>query len=195
MDFAFNDEQREIQAGARRLMEETASLDQVVALSKTELGYNRDAYAQLAELGWTGMHIPEQYGGVGLSYVELIVVLEQMGGALYPSPFFASVCLAANALLEAAASAPLSDPNAELLRAIATGEKTATLAIAEGGNRYVPANLQLEARSDGSEFVLTGSNHVTIVPGGLTRVALKEGSLVVNSSQGGGTKDTWILDE
>jgi uncharacterized circularly permuted ATP-grasp superfamily protein len=44
-------------------------------------------------------------------------------------------------------------------------------------------------------FVLTGSNHVTIVPGGLTRVALKQGSLVVNSSQGGGTKDTWILDE
>ena len=44
-------------------------------------------------------------------------------------------------------------------------------------------------------FVLTGSEHTTIVPGGLTRVALKEGSLVVNSSQGGGTKDTWILDE
>src|SRR5215475_11382028 len=44
-------------------------------------------------------------------------------------------------------------------------------------------------------FVLTGSSHITIVPGGLTRVALKEGSLVVNSSQGGGTKDTWILDE
>jgi len=44
-------------------------------------------------------------------------------------------------------------------------------------------------------FVLTGSRHTTIVPGGLTRVALKEGSLVVNSSQGGGTKDTWILDE
>ena len=44
-------------------------------------------------------------------------------------------------------------------------------------------------------FVLTGSTHTTIVPGGLTRVALKEGSLVVNSSQGGGTKDTWILSE
>ncbi|MCX7308065.1 MAG: circularly permuted type 2 ATP-grasp protein, partial [Afipia sp.] len=44
-------------------------------------------------------------------------------------------------------------------------------------------------------FVLTGRDHVTVVPGGLTRVALKEGSLVVNSSQGGGTKDTWILDE
>ncbi|MDB5484393.1 MAG: hypothetical protein JWR29_297 [Tardiphaga sp.] len=44
-------------------------------------------------------------------------------------------------------------------------------------------------------FVLTGRENVTIVPGGLTRVALKEGSLVVNSSQGGGTKDTWILDD
>lgn len=162
MDFAFNDEQREIQAGARRLMEETASLDQVVALSKTELGYNRDAYAQLAELGWTGMHIPEQYGGVGLSYVELIVVLEQMGGALYPSPFFASVCLAANALLEAAASAPLSDPNAELLRAIATGEKTATLAIAEGGHRYIPETITCSARCEGDELVITGAKHQVI---------------------------------
>ena len=44
-------------------------------------------------------------------------------------------------------------------------------------------------------FVLTGRDRTTVVPGGLTRVALKEGSLVVNSSQGGGTKDTWILDE
>jgi uncharacterized circularly permuted ATP-grasp superfamily protein len=44
-------------------------------------------------------------------------------------------------------------------------------------------------------FVLTGREHTAIVPGGLTRVALKEGSLVVNSSQGGGTKDTWVLDE
>ena len=44
-------------------------------------------------------------------------------------------------------------------------------------------------------FVLTGSKPVTIVPGGLTRVALKEGSLVVNSSQGGGSKDTWIIND
>jgi len=44
-------------------------------------------------------------------------------------------------------------------------------------------------------FVLTGRERTCIVPGGLTRVALKDGSLVVNSSQGGGTKDTWVLDE
>ena len=54
MDFAFNDEQREIQAGAKRLMEETATLDQVVALSDSALGYDPEAYKQIAELGWTG---------------------------------------------------------------------------------------------------------------------------------------------
>lgn len=156
MDFAFNDEQREIQAGAKRLMAETASLDQVVELSNSELGYDPDAYKQIAELGWTGMHIPEEHGGVGLTYVELIVVLEQMGGSLYPSPFFASVCLAANALIEGAKIAPLSDDNAALLAAIAAGEKTATLAYTEPGGRYIPPDVHLEARRDGDDYILNG---------------------------------------
>lgn len=157
MDFAFNDEQREIQAGAKRLMAETASLDQVVELSNSELGHDPEAYKQIAELGWTGMHIPEEHGGVGLTYVELIVVLEQMGGSLYPSPFFASVCLAANALIEGAKIAPLSDENSALLAAIAAGEKTATLAYTEPGGRYIPPDVHLEARRDGGDYVLSGA--------------------------------------
>jgi alkylation response protein AidB-like acyl-CoA dehydrogenase len=159
MDFAFNDEQREIQAGAKRLMAETASLEQVVALSETETGWDRDAYAQLAELGWTGLHVPEEHGGVGLTYVELIVVLEQMGGSLYPSPFFASVCLAANALIEAG---DLSDENAALLAAIAGGEKTATLAYVEPGGKYRPPDVQLTAKSDGGDYVLNGKKSYVI---------------------------------
>src|SRR3954453_22443253 len=131
MDFAFNDEQREIQESAKRLMADTASLDQVVKLAGTDLGYDREAYKHIADLGWTGMHVPEDLGGVGLTYVELIVVLEQMGGVLYPSPFFASVCLAANALIEGSKIASLSEDNASLLAAIAAGEKTATLAYSE----------------------------------------------------------------
>ena len=148
MDFAFNDEQREIQVGAKRLMEETASLDQVVALSEAATrATTREAYKQIAELGWTGMHIPEEFGGVGLTYVELIVVLEQMGGSLYPSPFFASVCLAANALIEGSKIAPLSDDNAALLAAIAAGEKTATLAYTEPGGKYIPPDVKLTAQA------------------------------------------------
>ncbi|MFY9488318.1 MAG: acyl-CoA dehydrogenase family protein [Solirubrobacterales bacterium] len=156
MDFAFNDEQREIQASAKRLMEETAKLDRVIELSQTDDGWDRADYAQIAELGWTGLHVPEEHGGVGLSYVELIVVLEQMGMALYPSPFFASVCLAANALIEGAAAAPLSDENATLLAAIAAGEKTATLAYSEPGGLYRPPDVALSAKADGGDFVLNG---------------------------------------
>lgn len=156
MNFAFNEEQREIQAAAKRLMEETAQLDRVIELAATPEGFSRDDYSQLAELGWTGLIVPEQYGGVGLTYVELVVVLEQMGTALYPSPFFASVCLAANALIEGAAAAPLSDDNAALLAAIAAGEKTATLAYVEPGGRHRPPDVRLTAKADGGDYVLDG---------------------------------------
>lgn len=162
MDFTFNDTQQEIQEGARRLMAETASLDQVVALAESERGWDPDAYKQIAELGWTGLHIPEEHGGVGLSYVELIVVLEQMGQVLYPSPFFASVCLAANALIEGAKSAPLSEQNAALLEGIASGEQTATLAYTEPGGRYRAPDVKLAARSDGGDFLLSGTKNYVI---------------------------------
>ncbi|MFT4049725.1 MAG: acyl-CoA dehydrogenase family protein [Solirubrobacterales bacterium] len=162
MDFAFNDTQLEIQEGAKRLMAETASLDQIVALAATERGWDPDAYKQIAELGWTGLHVPEEHGGVGLTYVELIVVLEQMGQVLYPSPFFASVCLAANALIEGAKAAPLSDDNAALLAAIASGEQTATLAYTEPGGRYRPPDVKLTARADGGDLLLAGTKNYVI---------------------------------
>ncbi len=162
MNFAFNEEQREIQAAAKRLMDETAQLDRVLELTATSEGFSRDDYAQLAELGWTGLIVPEEHGGVGLSHVELVVVLEQMGMALYPSPFFASVCLAANALIEGAAVAPLSDDNAALLAAIAAGEKTASLAYVEPGGRYRPPDVKLTAKADGGDFVLDGAKSYVV---------------------------------
>lgn len=162
MDFSFNETQREIQEGAARLMAETASLDQVVALGESDLGWDPDAYRQLAELGWTGLHTPEEFGGVGLSYVELIVVLEQMGKVLYPSPFFASVCLAANALIEGSRSGGLSESNAALLSAIASGEQTATLAYTEPGGSYRPSDVKLAARRDGDDYLLTGVKNYVI---------------------------------
>lgn len=158
MDFSFNDEQREIQESAKRLMAETASLDRVVELSESERGWDPDDYAHLAELGWTGLHVPEEHGGVGLGHIELIVVLEQMGGALYPSPFFASVCLAANALIE---SGELSEENAALLAAIATGERTATLAYSEPGTR-TPTEVALTAKGDGGDLVLNGVKNYVV---------------------------------
>lgn len=152
MNFAFDDQQREIQETARRLMEETASLDRIREVSATESGWDEGDWKHLAELGWTALHIPEQYGGVGLSYVELVVVLEQMGARLYPSPFFSTVCLAANALLEAG-----PDSQQELLAAIAAGEKTSTLALNEPGRGWDADDIQLAAKADGDGWLLSGT--------------------------------------
>jgi alkylation response protein AidB-like acyl-CoA dehydrogenase len=161
VDFALSDEQREIQEGAKRLMAELAPLDRVVEVSAGELGYDPDAYRQIAELGWTGMHVPEQHGGVGLGHVELVVVLEQIGAVLHPSPFFASVCLAVNALIEGAAAGPLSGENAALLAAIAAGERTATLASPPPDVSGRPSRGGIDARLDGTDWILRGSlDHV-----------------------------------
>lgn len=172
MDFAFDEQQREIQEAAERLMRELAPLERVIELSQSDEGFSRDDYARLADLGWTGLQIPEAYGGVGLSFVELVVVLEQMGRVLYPSPFFATVCLAANALIEGAAAEPLTDENASLLAAIAAGEKTATLAgcsagfdgvpgagpVAGSGSEDATAGCDgLVVRADGDDFVIDGT--------------------------------------
>lgn len=162
MDFALNDTQREIQDGAAKLMAELSPLDAVVALTEADQGWDPASYRKLAELGWTGLHVPEQHGGVGLGYVELAVVLEQMGAVLHPSPFFASVCLAANALLEGAALEPLSSDNAALLAAIAAGERTASVAYLEPGSGENLDTFKLEARSDGSDFLLSGTKHYVI---------------------------------
>lgn len=156
MDFALDDTQREIQDGARRLVEEIASLDQVVAAVDSEQGYDAEAWRQIAELGWTGMQIPEEHGGAGLGHVELAVVLEQLGGALHPSPFFATVCMAGNLLVAAAEAGELGDPHAGLLAQIAAGEKTATLVHAQPG-RHEDTSFTVEAQADGDGFVLSGT--------------------------------------
>jgi alkylation response protein AidB-like acyl-CoA dehydrogenase len=112
------------------------------------------------ELGWTAVIIPEEYGGLGLSYVELIALMEEMGAALLCAPFFATVCLAANALVGGGSEAQKQ----EYLPAIAAGETIATLAFSEANGRWDGDAVRTLARRDGADFVLDGVK--TFVPDG-----------------------------
>ena len=97
MDFAFNEEQQELRSTARGFLAERSGPEQVRRAMESELGYDPELWKQIAsELGWTAVTIPEAYGGLGLGYVELVALLEEMGGALLCAPFFSSVCLGAN---------------------------------------------------------------------------------------------------
>jgi alkylation response protein AidB-like acyl-CoA dehydrogenase len=155
MHFAFTEEQEELRAQARAFLAEHASSEAVRRAMASEAGFEPEVWKRLGgELGWTGVAIPEALGGAGLGLVELVALLEPMGEALLAAPFFASVCLAAPALL----AAPESQAARAWLPAIAEGRAIAALAAGDAGGR-VPARGDAVAwRREGSDYVLTGGD-------------------------------------
>jgi len=102
MEFSFTEEQQMIRDTAEAFLAEVSDSAAVRSAMSTELGYDPELWQRVCqELYWPAIHIPESYGGMGLGYVELVATLEQMGRHLFCSPFFSTVCLAANALLVA----------------------------------------------------------------------------------------------
>jgi alkylation response protein AidB-like acyl-CoA dehydrogenase len=147
VNFAFSEEQEELRRSVRRFLEDKSPVTEVRRLMETTEGYDPKVWAQMAnELGLQSLHIPEAYGGQGFSFVELVVVLEEMGRALLAAPFFSTVCLAANAILNAGTEAQ----KAELLPGIASGETIATLAFTEPSGKWDANGITMEATPDGS---------------------------------------------
>jgi len=154
MDFRFSEEQLELQAMARSFLEEASGPEQIRAAMQTPLGYDEKVWKQIAtELGWACVHIPEEYGGLGLGTVDLVVLLEAAGEALLCAPFYSTVALAANTILQVASD----DQKAELLPAIAEGSCTATLAFSEASGRWDAEGIECTATPDGDGFILDGT--------------------------------------
>ncbi len=153
MNFAFTEEQEELRKSARSFLENYSSSERVREMMETESGYDKEVWTRIGqELGWPSLHIPEEYGGSGFSYVELIAVMEEMGTTLLCSPFFSSVCLAANALLQGS-----NDKlKKEHLPGIASGDTIATLAFTEPNGRWGADGITSTAVSDGGDFLLNG---------------------------------------
>jgi alkylation response protein AidB-like acyl-CoA dehydrogenase len=153
MNFAFSDEQEELRAAVRRFLTEKSPETEVRRLMDTTEGYDPAVWSQMAEqLGLQSMTIPEEFGGSGFSYVELIVVLEEMGAALLCAPFFSTVALAANALLTSGDD----DAKKSYLPGIASGETIATLAITEDNGKWDFSGIELAATKKGEGWVLNG---------------------------------------
>ena len=100
MNFAFTEEQDELRKTVRAFLDSKSPESAVREQMETEDGYDDAVWSQMAEqMGLQGLHIPEEYGGSGYSFVELGIVLEEMGRSLLCAPFFSTVVLAANTLL------------------------------------------------------------------------------------------------
>jgi alkylation response protein AidB-like acyl-CoA dehydrogenase len=150
--FAFTEEQQELRSTAARFLEEKSSSATVRELMETDSGFDEGTWKQMADLGWFGMAIPEEYGGLGFGFVEVIVLLEEMGKRLLPSPYVSSVILGANAIL----GAGTEDQKKELLPGIADGTTRATLAFVEPSGKWEPSGIELEATGSGGNWTLTG---------------------------------------
>ena len=153
MDFAFSEEQDEFRETLQRFFEEKSASSEVRRLMETREGYDAGLWKQMAgELGLQGLHIPEDYGGQGFGFLELSIVLEEMGRVLFCAPYFSTACLAANAVLNAGSEAQKQ----ALLPGIASGDTVATLAMIEEGGDWEPGSIALVARPDGDGFRLSG---------------------------------------
>jgi alkylation response protein AidB-like acyl-CoA dehydrogenase len=151
--FAFTEEQEELRAQARAFLAEHSSGDSVRRAMESELGWDPELWERIAgELGWTGVIVPEDQGGVGLGFVELVGLMEEMGAALLCAPFFSSVCLGANALLVAGDQ---TQRKAWLPR-IASGELLATLAFCGPGGRSGADGIEVTWHREAGEYRLEG---------------------------------------
>lgn len=153
MDFSFTPEQDMLRAQARSFLEKRFPAERVAELASSAEGWDRSSWKELAGLGWTGASIPEAQGGAGLGFLEEAIVFEELGRALYPGPYFATVGLA----LPALGCAP------DLLRRVASGELTATLAWREPGRPVslaAPDGVATEARCVNGHWLLRGEKHL-----------------------------------
>ncbi|WP_439888345.1 acyl-CoA dehydrogenase family protein [Pseudomonas sp. MBLB4123] len=152
MEFAFSDEQDMIRESAESFLADVSDSAAVRAAMASELGHDPALWQRLCgEMGWSAIHIPEAHGGLGLGFVELAILLEQMGRRLLCSPFFATACLATPALLLGGSEAQRS----RWLPPIAEGSLTAALAFS-AGRGWDATTLGATARAEGEGFVLNG---------------------------------------
>jgi len=152
MDFGFNQEQELLRNTARKFLENECTSEFVRARMAEPAGVTDAFWTKLAEQGWTGLVYPEEYGGTGLGFVDLTVLMEEMGRAVMPGPFF-STLLGGLTILEAGSAAQKK----EWLTKIAAGEAKAALAFTEPNARWDAAAVAVTAREAGGKYTLSGT--------------------------------------
>ena len=148
MDFAFSDEQQMLRDSARSFLSSKFPAERVAELADSDDGWDRGSWSDMAELGWIGLSVSENDGGAGFGFIEEAVVFEELGRALYPGPYFATVGLALPALV-----------GADALGRTVSGEATATFAWAEptGPQRLTDLEgMSTKAEPDNETWKLTG---------------------------------------
>jgi alkylation response protein AidB-like acyl-CoA dehydrogenase len=151
MDFDLNKAQRLLQESARTLLARECPHERVREFMETGTAFDEKLWRAIADQGWTGLLIPEEYGGLGLSLVDMAAVVEEMGRACLPGPFIST--LWASALIEAAGSV---EQKKKYLEPISAGDLKATVALVEQSADWDAASVRMRAEKEGTHYRLNG---------------------------------------
>ena len=154
MNFAFTEEQDELRKTVRQFLDAKSPEAAVREQMETDTGFDPAVWAQMGEqMGLQGLIVPEEFGGSGYGYVELGIVLEEMGRSLLCAPFVSTVVLAANTLIHSGDDAAKKTH----LPGIASGETIAALAFTEPSGKWDESGITMEATVAGDDYTLTGT--------------------------------------
>ena len=153
MNLDFTEEQDMLRNSARQFVSTECTKAKVRELEKSKEGYSQEIWNKMAELGWFGLMIPDQYNGMGMGLLDLVVVFEEVGRNILPSPFLVSAALATPPIVEAGSEALKK----EFLPKIAAGELILTMALTEKSAGYTPDCVAMKAEAKGDNFVLNGT--------------------------------------
>jgi alkylation response protein AidB-like acyl-CoA dehydrogenase len=159
VNFGFTPEQESLRSEVQRFLAERSPMAEVRRIMETELGFSRDLWSEMGRLGWLGLTLPEAYGGAGLGWVDLVVVLEESGRSLLPSPLIAHT-LAATAILEAASE----EQKERWLPGLADGSRIGTLALIDEADVHGVEGVRLTGSKQGKGFRLSGRKPGVVDP-------------------------------
>lgn len=157
MNFGFTEEQEKLRTAARDFLEKECPSSLVREMEKDEKGYSPELWHKIAELGWLGLPFPQKYGGSGKTFLDLVILLEEMGRVLFPGPFVPTVVCCGLPIL----SAGTEEQKEESLPRIVKGEFIFTLALTEPNGRYDAQGIEASATTDGDDCIINGTKLFT----------------------------------
>ncbi|MDC0741105.1 acyl-CoA dehydrogenase family protein [Polyangium mundeleinium] len=152
MNFDLTPDQKLLESTMASFLKKESPVTRFRALREDPVGYDKSLWKTMAELGWIGLAFPESAGGLGGSFVDVAILLEQFGAGLVPEPFVASVLSAGTAILRAGSA----EQHEAYLAPLIAGDTTLALAWAERGGRYDPTWVETTATKKDDAYVLQG---------------------------------------
>jgi alkylation response protein AidB-like acyl-CoA dehydrogenase len=153
MDPRLSEEQEILQKSARDFLTEKCPKSVIKELEKSEKGYSPEIWKEIGELGWLGLAFPEKYGGSGMSFLDLAILLEEMGKACFPGPFFSTVVASGLYILDAGTE----EQKQKYLPQIAGGKAIFTLAMIEASGKWDAGGIKVKAAASGNDYVINGT--------------------------------------